>query len=454
MNFQLAKGGRSFKGALTYFMHDKKTDDMDYHPTTSNRVAWTDTVNCHGVGVYSAMRLMIATAENADRLKLESGHKITNKLQKPVYHFSLNWHPDELPDRDPVVMRKFALDALKALGMDHLQTVLIVHQDEPQPHIHILVNRVDPATGLAFNTPPKFSEILERLSDDYERANGKIYSPKRHEKLKRRDARLAKKTVNDFRVANDQDPIPDLGRTFRPLAKDPTPPPMSEVSKLKVKADAVKARHVAERNMLWSWFKPKLGGKVNYKQIAADFRRDTKPQWSAFGKQQAATRKTFYQNERIAFGPLLNATQILHAHGWRDGMRGYFGQLMRVWLGSSSADRAAMLKKIQERDRAGFKAQIDAALIARFEAEKALHAANKKQLEQDLIHAKSILHARQTVEREEISRQWADYYASKKANGTHAKHSRRYKKSFSGSKKREASATPPQVAHQPQPSTN
>lgn len=446
MNFQLAKSGRSFKGAMTYFMHDKKEEGMKYHPTSSGRVAWSESVNCHGVGAHTAMRLMIATAEQADQLKRASGHKVTKKLEKPVYHFSLNWHPDELPDRDPEVMRAAALDALKVLGMDHLQAVLIVHQDEPHPHIHVVVNRVDPATGLAINTPPDFADKLERLCDEAELKQGRIFSPNRRQKLARLDARKAKKTANDFRVANDQAPVPDLEKSFRPPAQSPV---LSEGSKLKIKADAVKNRHRAERDMLWRWFKPRLGGRVNYKQIAADHRRDSRPEWSAFGKQQAATRRTFRSNERIAFGPLLNAIHILDGYGWKEGMKGYFAALMKTWLGATAADRAVWLAKIQEREKADFAAKKEKELQARFAAAKAQHAEQKKIVEQELLHAKAVLHARQAQEREEISRQWKNFYEARPNNGNYAKHSRRNKKFTKGRKSREEHATP-----KPQPAIN
>ena len=52
MNFQIAAQGRSFKGAMAYYTHDKRAPGPEGgaavsgpHPASSERVAWTETRN-------------------------------------------------------------------------------------------------------------------------------------------------------------------------------------------------------------------------------------------------------------------------------------------------------------------------------------------------------------------------------------------------------------------------
>jgi len=66
MNFQLAAQGHSFKGAMAYYLHDKRQDGQDTPRQTAERVDWTETRNLPTDGAHTATRVMIATAKNAD----------------------------------------------------------------------------------------------------------------------------------------------------------------------------------------------------------------------------------------------------------------------------------------------------------------------------------------------------------------------------------------------------
>jgi hypothetical protein len=98
MNFEIICTGHSFKGAMAYYLHDKRQEGQDAHPTTSDRVAFTETRNMMEVGPHTATRIMIGTAAQADELKRAAGVKATGRKATagPVYAFSLQWKPDEL----------------------------------------------------------------------------------------------------------------------------------------------------------------------------------------------------------------------------------------------------------------------------------------------------------------------------------------------------------------------
>lgn len=170
----IAKGilGGGFKGTAAYILHDKGAD-------TAERVAWTCTENLRSDDPERAWREMAWTATHADSLKRASGQKLTGrKADKPVYHLSLSWAKDEAPTQEEMIAA--GREALRSLGLDRHQTLMVCHQDEPQPHIHILVNRVDHETGV-MNRLSHSRRKLSAWALEYERAQGQIRCEQRVE---------------------------------------------------------------------------------------------------------------------------------------------------------------------------------------------------------------------------------------------------------------------------------
>src|SRR5689334_10501584 len=115
---RFAKPGRSFKGVMLYLAHDPE------HAATSARVAWTHTLNLANDDIEVAMAEMATTAANAGVLKAEHGVG-GRKVERPVKHFSLNWHPSEAPD--PAEMLAAAQSFLKHMGWEEHQAIIIAH---------------------------------------------------------------------------------------------------------------------------------------------------------------------------------------------------------------------------------------------------------------------------------------------------------------------------------------
>lgn len=178
---RIARGGCSFKGAAAYYLHDKAGD-------TRERVEWTQTLNVLTQDPDKAWKVMAYTALEADRLKEASGQKRTGrKLTKPVFSYSLSRHPEQQPDRPQ--MMKAALQSLRALGLTEHQALIVAHRDEPQPHLHILVNRVHPLTGLAGDLKHS-KRTLSDFAREHEQQHGKVYCPQReanHAKRQRKE---------------------------------------------------------------------------------------------------------------------------------------------------------------------------------------------------------------------------------------------------------------------------
>ena len=175
---KITKGGSSFKSALQYYLHDKQED-------TKERVSWARTENMRTEDPYKAWRVMAYTAKEQNRLKEASGQsRAGRKLEKPVFAYSLAWHPEQSPDADH--MLETARQSLEMMGLSEHECVIVAHDDEPQKHVHVIVNRVHPITGLAGdvrNSKRKFSEFAR----EYERRNGKIYCERREENAKKRE---------------------------------------------------------------------------------------------------------------------------------------------------------------------------------------------------------------------------------------------------------------------------
>lgn len=173
----IASSGRSFKGAFAYYMHDKNAQ-------TTKRIVWTETLNMMTQCVEKAHKVMAYTAKAQSYLKEATGQKRTGrKLEKPVFAYSLSWHPEQKPDK--AEMLKAAKTSLAKLGLTEHEVAIAAHSDEPHAHCHIIVNRVHPLTGMAANM--KYSK--RRLSDfarKYEREHRKIYCKKREENHRKR----------------------------------------------------------------------------------------------------------------------------------------------------------------------------------------------------------------------------------------------------------------------------
>lgn len=173
-----ATSGRGFVGLVRYLMHDKDA-------STTDRVQLVHTENIAGDTARAALSEMLWTFEHQHDLKVRAGMKLTGrKLEKPVYHLSLSWHPTEQPDDQQMI--EAARDALTAQGLQDHQILMVIHNDTGHRHIHVLVNRVHPQTGLAATLKldhQKFSRWAER----YEKEHGKVWCQERVKNNQARD---------------------------------------------------------------------------------------------------------------------------------------------------------------------------------------------------------------------------------------------------------------------------
>ena len=168
--------GRSFKGVANYVLHDPKEK-------TSERVGFIHTRNLALDDALSAVNEMYLTANYAETLKQEAGIRAGGS-DKPVKHISLNWSPDEQPT--PEHMRQTADGFLKHMGWQDHQALIVAHNDK-HPHIHIVLNMVNPETGVLLNDSFE-KRRAQSWALNYEIESGKILCEQRILNAEEREA--------------------------------------------------------------------------------------------------------------------------------------------------------------------------------------------------------------------------------------------------------------------------
>jgi len=133
--------GSSFKGITAYLASPKEGQ---------HRAEWSATTNLGTNDVDLGARLMAATAMDADKIKRANGWngKGRKSTTKPVYHVIMSW--DESRHPDAAHQEQSARDMLDKIGMGKAQSILVGHNDNGKTHVHIVVNLIDPETGIQF----------------------------------------------------------------------------------------------------------------------------------------------------------------------------------------------------------------------------------------------------------------------------------------------------------------
>ena len=348
--------GTSFKGALTYYLHDKDTLE------TAHRVGFVEMVNLFADDPHSAWREMMVTCDVADDLKRRAGLSLAGrKNDKPVYCFSLEWHPDDRPTSDH--MRQSAHEVLKMLGMQDRQAVIVQHTDTDHPHVHILVNMIHPETGRSVSLS-KDEYKLDRWCDSYELRMGVIRSPDRRAKFAALDQGLdpppPKKEPKRFQQ-------PDLkpaneNRTAKQRAAAIKADQEAYGRRLKATQDGSWKRRKARSDALWKDYRTSIQAIRDRHTAAADkiwkhkrnrnalplsiqgFRdwKETR-EWKKLTERLKAEKRRFDYRERTLMGFLGNAIALVRPGMARTG-NGYFSTLFTL-LVSGQTRRELMLAR-------------------------------------------------------------------------------------------------------------
>ena len=305
--------GRSFKGVGKYLLHDKAAQSND-------RVTFTETLNLPTANANSAIRHMIDTAAHADELKRMAGVSLRGqKQQRPVYHYSLAWHPSENVTMD--VMIDAAKESLQALGIDDRQALIVGHNDTKHPHVHVVVNLVSQENGKF----PKLGNDFLKFSEwalEYEKRRGVVFCKEREANQEKRKAEYVKSGCMDRAewMAWKKGQTADLWATYR---KD---------------RDEARADRKGQYDALWR------EKEERFAERKADLKQLYKPMWRDMLRRQEDQLKEF---DAGAVGRLRVAART----GGIDGVRGF----ARAIFNGKKARAELVLFHIGERKDLGTK---------------------------------------------------------------------------------------------------
>jgi Ti-type conjugative transfer relaxase TraA len=164
--------GRSFRDLSSYlFVGSMENPDP-------SRVNWAETLNCHASDPSQAWHEMAWTWQHSDSLKTAAGvRRGGQRNEVPVWHVSLNWRDDQAPTR--AQMMDAANSLLNKFGLEGHQALAVAHGDTGHPHLHLMVNTVDPFDGRTVDVSKSTRYRLSAWALNYERENGVVLCEQR-----------------------------------------------------------------------------------------------------------------------------------------------------------------------------------------------------------------------------------------------------------------------------------
>jgi hypothetical protein len=147
---QLFPPTNDFAALAAYFINGRE------RPPNPERVAWVFAQNLPTDDPLLAAKMMAATAE------------LSKRCRDACLHTVIAWHKDERPT--PEMMQEIARRTLAMAELDEHQAFVMEHGDRDHPHLHIMLNRVHPETGKAYDlyrSHLKFDRIMKQLADEY-----------------------------------------------------------------------------------------------------------------------------------------------------------------------------------------------------------------------------------------------------------------------------------------------
>jgi hypothetical protein len=268
MIIKVHKAGRSFAGLSRYLMHDAKA-------VTTERVAWTHTLNLANDHVGSAIDEMLWTYRSADALKREAGIRAGGaRLDKPVKHVSLSWPSGEAPDKQHMIETTQAY--LKHMGYGDRQAVLIAHSDKRHAHVHVIMNSVSPEDGRAARSSNDWRRT-EAFCAVYEREHGQIHCTQRLKPRQEREATPTRESWQRFKRSE----MPFERAEIERLTNAPGYFERKDEKEMDRREwEALKAHQKREREQFF------MDGRQAYRaarnEAFREVRQEFRPQWNAY----------------------------------------------------------------------------------------------------------------------------------------------------------------------------
>ncbi|MCP4372473.1 MAG: relaxase/mobilization nuclease domain-containing protein [Deltaproteobacteria bacterium] len=326
----ITKKGTSFKGAAAYYLHDKNAQ-------TNERIDFTQTQNLATDDPEMAWKMMAYTAMHQSEIKQAAGGVSKGrKLTQPVYAYSLAWHPAQEPTKEHMI--ESGLKTLKVLGLCEHEAILVAHNDADHKHVHLIVNRVHPETGVAAKVSNDRLK-MSKWAEGYERGHGKILCEERVKNNERRRNGEYIKFKEDLKKAE-----------YYRWQREKTRQACEQREKDSKTLDGL---HKKNRDELLN-NKEKL-----IKEQIARIKELNRPSWASIYRQQKEESHTIQEAQLGAmsrfFDYLKNRNQE-REHGALDARRGLLSGAYNAV--TNSDELANALSKKQEQDRRAFAEKI------------------------------------------------------------------------------------------------
>jgi hypothetical protein len=329
------KTGSSFKGAALYYLHDKRLPGEQVR-LTSERVAWTYAINTLEDEPEAVIREMQHTALSQSYLKRMSGNRSDGRpTGKTVMTVALSWSPEQNPNQSEMIAA--ARSFLQYMGFQDHQALLLCHNDTRHPHIHVILNRVHPETGMTVRDNWSWRRCQE-WALAYEREHGRIFCHAREAKYGRGEP-VTSRHVHHGEWRNRRESSNDNAALLTPEQAEWA---------------TLKASQREERIAFW---KGTAVARHDLRVAVRDeVREELRPQWQTYAlhkieKQEAArrfdqeTRRAIRHYRREAMRLYDRPYDVQAVHNLKARQRAYHKQQRE----DLTAERAAINSRTKER---------------------------------------------------------------------------------------------------------
>ena len=315
-----------------------------------------------------------------------------------MYAYALAWHPDEAEALTKAEMLSAVESSLQELQAEHLQAIVVCHTDQKHPHVHVVLNRVDPADGRMH--PFKNDRLqLSDWANNYERERGEILTPVREEKRQERERNKDQKSRQDYaqqkRKEASERPKDDLSPAA--MLKD-----LSAAQKESHRQEwsELSATNKAKRNAIYDDYRKRI------KDAAALHKHECKPFWRDHFKNERERKKAYDNRETSILGIVQNAmsaTAYQHITGELDGK----GKLSATFSNVlSSQKRRTVFEKRLELDRKTLHRELKSILDEDIKSIQSQRTAALKDQRASFDQSRSELIERQDAEWAKVREAW------------------------------------------------
>lgn len=300
----------SFRKVSQYCLHDVGAQ-------TSDRVDFVETRNLATQNPQAAWRIMASRSYVQSELKEKAGISLAGRKDgKPVGHMLVSWGRDEADaqELDRAGMVRSVEGALKAIGADDRQAMIIAHNDtsDRNPHCHVIINLIGDDGRLlkSYNDHRKLSRFA--LEEEI-RIHGRPIVQERNKRWHDRDAGetpapMKKKPRHQYEL----DKQAENDNTAAPKAQR-----LLEQQKTLERKKALQSdRHRRNKERLRSIMEErerriKLQTDALVRRVKTNARKAYELTWRDLHEDQLAERQQFDENEESVRGSIENSLRMV-----------------------------------------------------------------------------------------------------------------------------------------------